>query len=210
MQALLLRQQKRAISALVRRRAWRSIFAITETVATSWSRSRGVMVIDLFGLTSDEVREKYPEVYQHVSLTVKPERDLNRRERLLENGGYLESHESCSRSFSELPRYIATVETTKHRVFQFLDISILPDHMLIAIGSDDAVNLGILSSRIHVVWALRAGGWLGVGNDPRYSKSRCFDPFPFPDANNIQKQNIRVIAEELDAHRKRVLAEHPN
>jgi hypothetical protein len=56
---------------------------------------------------------------------------------------------------------------------------------------------------------LRAGGWLGVGNDPRYSKSRCFDPFPFPSANNIQKQTIRVIAEELDAHRKRVLAEHP-
>ena len=82
--------------------------------------------------------------------------------------------------------------------------------MLIAIATDDAANLGILSSRIHVVWALRAGGWLGVDNDPRYSKSRCFDPFPFPDANNIQKQKIRVIAEELDAHRKRVLAEHPH
>ena len=107
-----------------------------------------------------------------------------------------------------LPRYIATVETTKHRVFQFLDASILPDNMLVAVGSDDAFHLGVLSSRIHVTWALRAGGWLGVGNDPRYSKSRCFDPFPFPDANAIQKQTIRIIAEELDAHRKRVLAEH--
>lgn len=82
--------------------------------------------------------------------------------------------------------------------------------MLTAIGSDDAVDLGILSSRIHVAWTLRAGGWLGVGNDPRYSKSRCFDPFPFPDANNIQKQTIRLIAEELDVHRKRVLADHPH
>jgi hypothetical protein len=82
--------------------------------------------------------------------------------------------------------------------------------MLIAIGSDDAFHLGILVSRLHTVWALRAGGWLGVGNDPRYSKSRCFDPFPFPDANNIQKQKIRIIAEELDAHRKLRLAEHPH
>lgn len=49
---------------------------------------------------------------------------------------------------------------------------------------------------------------MGIGNDPRYSKSRCFDPFPFPDANDPQKQRIRAIAEELDAHRKRVLAEH--
>ncbi len=81
--------------------------------------------------------------------------------------------------------------------------------MLTAIAINDAAELGILSSHIHVVWTLRAGGWLGVGNDPRYSKSRCFDPFPFPDANNIQKQTIRLIAEELDAHRKRVLAEHP-
>lgn len=82
--------------------------------------------------------------------------------------------------------------------------------MLIAIAIHDAAILGILSSHIHVVWALRAGGWLGVGNDPRYSKSRCFDPFPFPEVNNIQKHTIRTIAEELDAHRKRVLAEHPH
>jgi hypothetical protein len=82
--------------------------------------------------------------------------------------------------------------------------------MLIAIATDDAANLGILSSRIHVAWSLRAGGWLGVGNDPRYSKSRCFDPFPFPNANNIQRQKIRVITEELETHRKRALAEHPH
>jgi hypothetical protein len=175
------------------------------------SRPRGVMVVDLFGLTSEAVREKYPEVYQHLSLTVKPERDSNRRESFKSNWWRFGEPRKLFRSFSEnLGRYIATVETTKHRIFQFLDIGILPDHMLIAIGSDDAANLGILSSRIHVVWALRAGGWLGVGNDPRYSKSRCFDPFPFPDANNIQKQAIRVIAEELDAHRKRVLAERPH
>jgi hypothetical protein len=80
--------------------------------------------------------------------------------------------------------------------------------MLIAVASDDAFHLGALSSHIHIIWALRAGGWLGVGNDPRYSKSRCFDPFPFPDANDITKQKIRGIAEDLDAHRKRVLAEH--
>ncbi len=55
---------------------------------------------------------------------------------------------------------------------------------------------------------MRAGGWLGVGNDPRYSKSRCFDPFPFPDATRAQKATIGAFAEELDALRKRVLEEH--
>jgi len=68
--------------------------------------------------------------------------------------------------------------------------------------------LGVLSSHIHGIWALRAGGWLGVGNDPRYSKSRCFDPFPFPEATATLKQRIATLAEELDVLRKRVLADH--
>jgi hypothetical protein len=90
------------------------------------------------------------------------------------------------------------------------DVGLLPEKSFKEVLEECEKNLGILSSRTHVVWSLRAGGWLGVGNDPRYSKSRCFDPFPFPDANNIQKQTIRLIAEELDAHRKRALAEHPH
>ncbi len=182
------------------------------------SRPRGVMVIDLFGLDLGEVRHRFPEVYQHLSTSVKPHRE----EEAARSGSkdslayardwwlFGKPRQEIRPALADLSRYIATVETMKHRIFQFLDASILPDNMLTAIGSDDAVDLGILSSRIHVAWTLRAGGWLGVGNDPRYSKSRCFDPFPFPDANNIQKQTIRLIAEELDVHRKRVLADHPH
>jgi hypothetical protein len=59
------------------------------------------------------------------------------------------------------------------------------------------------------VWALRAGGWQGVGNDPRYTKSRVFDPFPFPHPPETIKAAIRATAEELDALRKQVQAEHP-
>jgi hypothetical protein len=81
--------------------------------------------------------------------------------------------------------------------------------MVVAFASDDAFLLGVLSARFHTRWSVHAGGWLGVGNDPRYSKSRCFDPFPFPDATDPQKAGIRAIAEELDAHRKRQQAAHP-
>jgi hypothetical protein len=44
------------------------------------SRPRGVMVIDLFGLDDDDVRHLFPEAYQHIATTVKPERDKNNRE----------------------------------------------------------------------------------------------------------------------------------
>jgi len=113
-------------------------------------------------------------------------------------------------ALSDLPRYIATVETSKHRFFVFLDKSILPDNMLVNIALDDAYALGVLSSRLHVCWALKAGGRLGVGNDPRYNKTRCFETFPFPAATDVQQARIRDLAEQLDAHRKRQQAEHPN
>jgi hypothetical protein len=81
--------------------------------------------------------------------------------------------------------------------------------MLIAIGLDDAAALAVLSSRFHVTWALTAGGRLGFGNDPRYNKSKCFDPFPFPAPTEAQKARLRSLGEQLDAHRKAQQMAHP-
>ena len=171
---------------------------------------RGVMVIDLFGLTEAEVRSRYPAVYQHVLDNVKPERDQNNRDSYKRNWWiHGEPRKDMRPTLEGLPRYIATVETTKHRTCQFLGAETLPDNMLIAIGLDDAAQLAILSSRFHVVWALAAGGRLGYGNDPRYNKSRCFDPFPFPETTEAQKTRLRALGEDLDAHRKARAAEHP-
>ncbi len=174
-------------------------------------RSRDMLVIDLFGLNAKEVRSQYPEVYQHLLETVKPHRDKNNRASYRDNWWLFgEPRKDMRPALSKLHRYIATVETAKHRVFQFLDASILPDNMVVAIASDDAYHLGVLSSRVHGVWALRAGGWLGIGNDPRYSKSRCFDPFPFPNTSAAVKRKISKLAEELDAMRKRILSDNPD
>ncbi len=175
------------------------------------ARPRGVMVIDFDGLSIDEIRVRFPEAYQHIVINVKPERDENNEPYRREFWWLFGRRNTLMRGFvADLPRYIATVETAKHRIFQFLDASILPDNMLVAIGSADAFHLGILQSRVHADWALRAGGWLGVGNDPRYTKTRCFDPFPFPDPPAALRREIAGIAEDLDAHRKRVLEEHPH
>jgi SAM-dependent methyltransferase len=170
---------------------------------------RGVLVIDLFGLTAEQVRSRFAAIYQWVVERVKPERDQNNRATYRDNWWLFgEPRRELRPVLDGLPRYVATVETAKHRTFQFLDASILPDNMLIAIGLDDAHFLGVLSSKVHVTWALAAGGRLGVGNDPRYNKSRCFETFPFPDARFEPKTGIRNLAEQLDAHRKRQQAQH--
>ncbi len=174
---------------------------------------RGVLVIDAFGLSAEELRTQHPAVYQWLLERVKPERDANRDQQFREKWWlHGRSRGEIRRALSRLPRYIATVETAKHRTFQFLDASILPDHMLIAIASDDAFHLGVLSSCVHATWALAVGGRLGVGNDPRYNKSRCFETFPFPDQDTglspKLRQRIAALAEQIDAQRKRQQAAH--
>jgi hypothetical protein len=173
------------------------------------ARARDVMVIDLDGLSETEVRQQFPEVYQHLMVEVKPERDRNNEEYRRTHWWLFGRKNTMLRGFlTGIPRYIATVETAKHRVFQFLDVSILPDNKLDNIGSAEAYHLAVLSSRVHIAWSLAAGGWLGAGNDSVYVKSKTFDPFPFPDASPAQKQRIGALAEELDAIRKQVLAQH--
>lgn len=171
--------------------------------------ARDVMVIDLFGLTAEEVRTRFPEVYQWVSERVKPERDQNNRASYRDNWWVFgEPRANFRPALAGLSRYIATVETAKHRFFVFLDESILPDNMLVNIAINDAYALGVLSSRIHVTWALAQGGTLE--DRPRYNKTRCFETFPFPTASETQQVRIRELGEALDAHRKQRQAEHPD
>lgn len=172
-------------------------------------KPRGVKVIDLFGLEADEVRERYPTVYQWVRERVKPERDQNKRAAYRDNWWIFGEARKDWREMSRgLRRYIATVETTKHRLFTFLGEDILPDNMLINIAVDDPAMLGVLSSRMHIHWALSVGGTLE--DRPRYNKTRCFETFPFPVLNNEQVTKIGMLAERIDAHRKQQQSAHPS
>ena len=80
--------------------------------------------------------------------------------------------------------------------------------MLVCLADREASTLGVLSSRPHVQWALALGAVLE--DRPRYTKSLCFDPFPFPDCSPAQRAEIGAIAEELDALRKERLRLHPD
>jgi len=176
------------------------------------AKPRNVMIIDVDGWDILELSERLPSIYQHLLINVKPERDQNREKSRRELWWMFGRRNTVLRNaLAGINRYVATIETAKHRVFQFLPVETLPDNMLVCIALQDAYILGVLSSRFHVPWAVGSGGRMGVGDDPRYSKSRCFDPFPFPaDVPEPLKARIRAEAEALDALRKRVLAEHPD
>ena len=71
--------------------------------------------------------------------------------------------------------------------------------------------MGILHSRLHEVWALSTSSRHGVGNDPTYNNSTCFETFPFPwppgsePADDPRVQAIAQAARELVEKRDRWL-----
>ena len=179
--------------------------------------SRGYMVVDLYGLDQVQVRERFPEIYQHLQQTVKVEREkVADKSTSKDVKDYAKIWWVFGKPRPELraanlaiSKNIVTVDTAKHRIFQFISASTVVDDKIVVIASMDSFILGVLSSNIHVVWALGQNTRLGQGDDPVYVKSRCFDPFPFPAATDEQRTKIGRIAEALDKHRKDAQATHP-
>ncbi|MCL1889781.1 MAG: hypothetical protein FWF99_04680 [Desulfovibrionaceae bacterium] len=174
-------------------------------------KPRGVMLIDLLELSIEDVRERFSDVYQWVLTRVKPTRDQDRRSKHRDLWWICgEPRKTFRPALAGLKQYIVTPMVAKHRIFTFLDIAILPDQKLVAFASGDAYHLGILSSKIHILWTLTVCSYIGVGNDPTYNKTICFDPFPFPAATPEQQSRIRDLGEKLDSHRKARQVLHPD
>ena len=170
-------------------------------------RPRGVQVIDLFGWDAAEVRRLHPALYQHLLEKVKPERDRNNRASYRDNWWIFgEPRSELRPALQGLERYIATVETAKHRWFRFLDADVTPDNTLVCVATDRAELLAVLSSQFHVAWAARMGG--ALEDRPVYSKGACFDRFPFPVLGARAAAELAALGEELDALRRRVLERH--
>ena len=138
------------------------------------SRRGDDWIID-FGTSRTEAEAALFELpYRHVLALVKPKRTdamwwLHERTR-----------PQMRAKLAPLRRFILTVRHSKYRLFVWQEAPAIPDTANIAIARADDATFGILHSRFHELWSLRMCSWLGVGNDPRYTPSTCFDTFPFP------------------------------
>ncbi|MGA8807075.1 MAG: DNA methyltransferase [Thermoanaerobaculia bacterium] len=161
-------------------------------------------IIDAFGYDENELAAAFPEVYQHLLAYVFDERRQNPRETYRDKWWiFAEPRPALRAGIATLPRYIGTPYTAKHRPFFFITADTIPDAMVYVVPSDDAFILGVLSCRVHTVFALRAGG--SLENRPRYNSKKTFFPFPFPVSAAV---GVQEIAEKLDSHRWRQLAAH--
>ena len=138
----------------------------------------GHWVVD-FGLMDEREAELYEAPFAHVVENVKPIRVITIARHARENGGGMgKPGLACVAKLVGLSRYIITPETAKHRFFVWLPISAAPEHSLIVIPREDDVTFGVLTSRLHTVWALAKGGTLE--DRPRYNSTMTFETFPFP------------------------------
>ena len=155
-------------------RPWVNGMDITRRPAGKW-------IID-FGWTMSEADAAlYEAPFKHVVEHVKAVRALNKRELYARFWWrHVEARQGMWAAIGANARYIVTPTVAKHRLFAWCDAPICPDHQLIVTARDDDTTFGILHSKMHELWSLRLGTWLGVGNDPRYTPSTTFETFPFP------------------------------
>jgi len=77
---------------------------------------------------------------------------------------------------------------------------ILPCEANMVIASDDFYVLGILVSKVHLIWVKAQSSTLK--GDTRYTNTTCFETFPFPQTPDPKLiASIRAIAQDLHAYR---------
>jgi len=138
-------------------------------------------IID-FSLLDEAEAKTYKAPYAHVRQLVWPERQKNKREAYAKYWWqHVEARPAMLAALAPLPRFLATVAVSKHRLFTWLERPLLPDHQLFAYASSEDWFFGILHSRFHEVWARSQGTQVRERESGfRYTPTTCFETFPFP------------------------------
>jgi type II restriction/modification system DNA methylase subunit YeeA len=161
-------------------RPWLDGFAIVKRPAFEW-------IIDCGLDMAENTFAGYESPYARALELVKPDRDKNNR-KLYRDKWWLhaETRPGMRKNCLSLPRYLATVCHSKHRLFVWANSISLPDGGVFTFARSDDFFFGVLHSRLHEVWALKQGTHLE--DRPRYTPTTCFETFPFPFADDLAEQ----------------------
>ncbi len=166
-------------------------------------RPRDMWIVDFGTETTEEEAALYEAPFEYVRTHVKPIRAENRRERRRRLWWlFSETAPGMRRGIENLPRFLVTPAVSTHHILAWLDQKIVPDQQLIVFARADDYSFGVLHSRAHELWATKMGTWMGVGNDPRYTPTTCFETFPFPEPTEEQRDAIAGAAKRLDDLRR--------
>lgn len=155
-------------------RPWRNGLDITRRVRNMW-------IIDFGTDMPLEEAAEYEAPFEYVEKHVKPFREENQKN-WYRNEWWLHyaPRGDMREAIAGLSRFIVTPRVAKHRLFVWLQPEAIPDSRLFVFARDDDYFFGVLHSYIHELWSLATSSRHGVGNDPTYNNSTCFETFPCP------------------------------
>jgi hypothetical protein len=171
-------------------------------------RNRGMWIIDFGTDCPEEKAALYEAPFEYLRSHVYPERQKNKRDSYRSRWWlHVEARSGMRRSLKQLQRFIATTTVSKHRLFVWQAAPTLPDHQLITFAYADDYHFGVLHSRVHEVWARAHGTQVRERESGfRYTPTTCFETFPFPEPDDVQREAVAGASRELNERRNNMLA----
>lgn len=160
-------------------------------------------VID-FGLRPLEEAKEYPAALDVVRERVKPVREHNNR-KIYRDRWWLfgEPRRGMRTATDGKVRYVAIPGQSKRALFAWTDSVTCPSNLVNVLAFDDDFSMGVLNSTVHVAWAWAMSGTLKA--DLRYSPSKAFMTFPWPDSvTGEQRERIAEASRDVITRRQEI------
>jgi hypothetical protein len=117
---------------------------------------------------------------------------------------YYRYNELCYSKLESLGRSFVAARTTKHLAFSVTPSGRMFTDALYVFTTDRWDLFTVVQSTLHEVWARKYSG--ALKQDLRYSPSKCFDTFAFPDGLwHTANRDLASIGERYHEHRKSLM-----
>jgi type II restriction/modification system DNA methylase subunit YeeA len=139
-------------------------------------------VIDFGESMSAQEAALYEVPFEYVKEVVFPKRE-HHKEKIQREKWWLHARPSPKyrKILATQDRYLATSVVSKHRVFVWLDNTVLVDHQIVVFAFRDDYYLGVLQSSVHEIWTRRLATQVRDSESGcRYTPQSTFETFPFP------------------------------
>ncbi|GGM27856.1 Eco57I restriction-modification methylase domain-containing protein [Dactylosporangium sucinum] len=149
---------------------------------------------------SEERARSYPDCYEQVYRTVKPERDRNKRNVYRNKWWqYAEKQSSMVEAIAPFSRVIAITLVSKTVMPVMVPTGQVFSHALGVFATDDTAMLALLSGAPHYWWAVSRASTMKA--DLRYTPSDVFETLPLPETT----RDMRRLGDLLDRRRREIM-----
>ncbi len=139
----------------------------------------------------DHIAMSYPECLERIRKLVKPERDSDNRSAYRERWWrYAEARPGLNRAIESLTEVVVQPFTAKFLNFSYVSSQSVFAHPLVVITDPSPGRFAALLSCFHEMWVRE---YCSTSLDlMRYTASRVFDTFPFPDLASLSAIGSRI------------------